>query len=45
MAFATMTFPTTIFYSFQAFRLEIINSNETKKKKKIVGSVVSMVTF
>lgn len=42
MAFATITFLTTIFYSVQAFHLQIRNSNDTKKK--IVGSIVSMVT-
>lgn len=31
MAFATITFLTTIFYSVQAFHLQIRNSNDTKK--------------
>ena len=30
MAFATITFPTMIFYSIQLFRIEITNSNDTK---------------
>lgn len=42
MAFATITFPTTIFYSIQLFRIEITNSNDTKKT---VGSIVFMVPF
>ena len=34
MAFATMTFPTTIFYSFQTFDLEIRNYADTQKNSE-----------
>nr|YP_358604.1 hypothetical protein PhapfoPp055 [Phalaenopsis aphrodite subsp. formosana]AAW82561.1 hypothetical protein [Phalaenopsis aphrodite subsp. formosana] len=43
MAFATMTFPTTIFSFFKVFRLEIRNSTATKEER-IVGFLVSMAT-